>query len=233
MLQYGRQMDDHITLENLIKEAVKNGVDFGKGDPYNRLRYYTKLGLLPHMVRKSINGELIAHYPAEALDTLLEIEKLKSLGLKNEDIGKKLKELKTKNPAESSGVTALKIAKFITPSKKTIRLGLFVVFCLMVLAGFGLLPLGKSKNDLIQKTLELDKKFIMDSGTAYFPKNQTKVYIKSRNVKQDSRINVTFSSDYSPASRYWVSQKTNFEGFYVELDAPTASDAEFNWWISN
>ncbi len=226
-------MDGYISLENLIKEAVKNGVDFGKGDPYNRLRYYTKLGLLPHMVRKSVNGELVAHYPADALDTLLEIEKLKSLGMKNQDISKKLEELKLKNSPGSPGLTALKIARYITPSKKTVVSAFIVLFCFISLAGLGLLPIGKSKNDLIQKTLELDRKFIVDSGTAYFPKNQTKVYVRSRNVRQDSKINITFNSDYSPASRYWVSQKNTFEGFYVELDAPTASDAEFNWWISN
>lgn len=226
-------MEELITLENLIKEAVKNGVDFGKGDPYNRLRYYTKIGLLPHMIRKSVNGELIAHYPADALDTLIEIEKLKSLGYKNEDIGKKIKALKGTNPNEGPKITALKVARALTPSAKTIRLGLFVAFCLTVMAGLDLIPLGKSRNDLIQKTLELDKRSIIDSGTAYVPRNQNRAYVKSQSVKQDSKINVTFNSDYSPATRYWVSQRNTFEGFYVELDSPTASDAEFNWWISN
>ncbi|MBU0649848.1 MerR family transcriptional regulator [Patescibacteria group bacterium] len=224
-------MDNYISLEKLITEAGKKGVDFGKGDPYNRLRYYTKIGLLPHMVRKSVNGELVGHYPAYALDTLLEIEKLKSLGFKNEEIARKLKELSV-GSSRSSGHT-VRLARLLTPSAKTVKTALFVLFCLVILAGFGLLPVGKSKSDLIQKTLELDKRYISDSGNALMPRNQKKVYIKASSVKSDSRINITFTSDYSPATRYWVAQKTPFEGFYLELDAPTAMDADFSWWISN
>ncbi len=224
-------MDNYISLEQIIELASKQGVDFGKGDPYNRLRYYTKLGLLPHMTRKSVNGKLVGHYPTYALDILLEIEKLKSLGIKNEDIAKKLK---TISPEETeTKVSVIKMARILTPSSKTIKLGLLVIFCLMALGGIGILPIGKSKNDLIQRTLELDKKYISDSGTAYIPRNQKKVYVKSQSVKPESRINVTFSSDYTPATRYWISQKTAFEGFYLEMDAPSASDAEFSWWVSN
>lgn len=226
-------MDDLISLEKLIAEASKKGLDFGKGDPYNRLRYYTKLGLLPHMVRKSINGELVGHYPAHALDVLLEIEKLKRLGFKNEEIANKLKVLAPEQGDAKPKSTAIKVARVLTPSTKTIRLVLFVIFCLMVLGGFGILPIGKSKNDLIKRILELDKKYMADSGTAYVPRNQNKVYVKSQTVKPDSRINVTFSSDYTPATRYWISQRTAFEGFNLELDAPTAADTEFSWWISN
>lgn len=226
-------MEELISLENLISEAAKNGVDFGKGDPYNRLRYYTKIGLLPHMVRKSINGEIVAHYPIKALDILIEIEKLKSLGFKNQDIAKKLKEIENINNKGESNFDALKLAKIITPHAKTLKLGLLIFFCIIILAGLGFLPIGKPRDDLIKKTLELDKKYITDSGTSYVPKNQNKVFVKNRNVKQESKINVTFNSDYSPATRYWVSQKNPYEGFYVELDAPTSQNAEFNWWISN
>lgn len=229
-------MDDLIALDTLIELAVKNGVKFGKGDPYNRLRYYTKLGLLPHMVRRTINGEVIGHYPKHALDTLLEIEKLKALGLSNEEIGQKLKSLSTINQNSQNQKTyasTIKVARILTPSTKTVKFALLALFGLVILAGFGFLPIGKSKNDLIKRTLELDKKFILDSGTTYILKNQKKVYIKSSQVKLDSKINATFSSDFSPATRYWISQKIPFEGFYLELDAPTATDAEVSWWISN
>lgn len=221
-------MEDFITIENLIEEAIKHGVNFGKGDPYNRLRYYTKIGLLPHMVRKVVNGEVIGHYPAGTLDLLLEIEKLKSLGMNNNDIMKKIKTLNHQTDAK-----VIKVARILTPTPKLIKLSLLVLFILMILAGFGVIPIGKNKSDLIQKTLELDKKFLLDSGTAYVPRNQNKVYVKSTNVKQNSKINITFTSDYTPASRYWVSKKVPFEGFYLELDAPASMDSEFNWWISN
>jgi DNA-binding transcriptional MerR regulator len=221
-------MEDLISIEKFIEMAVKKGVNFGKGDPYNRLRYYTKIGLLPHMQRKVENGEVIGHYPSSALDTLLEVEKLKGLGLSNQDIAKKINDL-----SASAGHGTIKLARILTPSPKVIKIALFSLFCLMVFAGLGFLPIGKSKTDLIQKTLELDKKYITDSGSAYVPRDQSKVYIKSQSVKLNSRINVSFSQNYSPAVRYWVSQKVPFEGFYLELDAPTSSDAEFSWWISN
>jgi DNA-binding transcriptional MerR regulator len=224
-------MDDLISLDNLIALATKKGVNFGKGDPYNRLRYYTKLGLLPHMVRKTINGEVVGHYPKHALDTLLEVEKLKSLGLANDQISQKLKLLTTQD--QKPDYKTIKLVRLLTPSAKTLKLVLVGVFSLMILAGFGVLPVGKSKNDLIQRTLELDKRYILDSGTAYIPKDQKKIYIKSGQIKLDSKINVTFSSDFTPASRYWISQKVPFEGFYLELDAPTSNDAEFSWWVSN
>lgn len=221
-------MEELIPIEKFIELAVKNGVDFGKGDPYNRLRYYTKIGLLPHMQRRVVGGEVIGHYPSSAVDTLLEVEKLKRLGLSNQDIAQKIKDFSV-----NTGTNAMKMARILTPSPKTLKIVLFALFGLAVFAGFGFLPVGKSKTDLIQKTLELDKKYIVDSGTAYVPKDQNKVYIKSGNVKLNSKINVSFSQNYAPAVRYWVSQKVPLEGFYLELDAPTSLDAEFSWWISN
>lgn len=221
-------MEELLSIEKFIELAVKKGVDFGKGDPYNRLRYYTKLGLLPHMQRKVDSGEVTGHYPLSALDTLLEIEKLKGLGLSNEAVAKKIQGLSV-----TTGANAIKVARILTPSPKIVKIALFVLFCLMVFAGLGFLPIGKSKSDLIQRTLELDKKYLTDSGTSYVPKDQNKVYVKSESVKLNSRINITFNQNYSPAVRYWISQKMPFEGFYLELDAPTSTDAEFSWWISN
>lgn len=43
---------DFISVEKLIKILKEKNISFGKGDPYNRLRYYTKIGWLPHMTRK-------------------------------------------------------------------------------------------------------------------------------------------------------------------------------------
>ena len=38
--------------DQIIDHARKAGVDFGPGDPAERIRYFIKLGILPHMVRK-------------------------------------------------------------------------------------------------------------------------------------------------------------------------------------
>src|SRR3990172_9961752 len=81
-------MERLIATDDLIKEAEKMGVKFGKGDPYNRIRYYTKMGWLPHMVRKEGKG----NFPNWALDRLVMIERLKDKNFSNEDITKKIEE---------------------------------------------------------------------------------------------------------------------------------------------
>ena len=54
--------------------AKTAGVEFGKGYPYNRLRYYTKIGLLPHAKRKSFGGPPEGAYPLWVVDKLVEID---------------------------------------------------------------------------------------------------------------------------------------------------------------
>ncbi|MEK7611415.1 MAG: hypothetical protein AAB486_03545, partial [Patescibacteria group bacterium] len=41
-----------LPVEEIVKLAKESGYNFRFGDPYNRLRYYIKIGLLPNMVRK-------------------------------------------------------------------------------------------------------------------------------------------------------------------------------------
>lgn len=89
-----------ISIEELIKRARSLGVDFGKGDPKNRLRYYAKIGIFPHALRKKINGKPSQGvYPEGALDILLEIDKQLKQGksvqaIKKEQALKREKELK-------------------------------------------------------------------------------------------------------------------------------------------
>ncbi|HSX58028.1 MAG TPA: hypothetical protein VLE47_02015 [Candidatus Saccharimonadales bacterium] len=68
-----------ISFDEFIRLSRLKGADFGKGDPYNRLRYYIKTGLLPKASRKSFNGlPPSGALPIEAVDTLVEIdEKIK------------------------------------------------------------------------------------------------------------------------------------------------------------
>lgn len=65
-----------ISAEELVARAKKLGVDFGNGDPNNRLRYYTKIELIPHAIRKSFNGEPpAAAYSESVIDMLVEIDR--------------------------------------------------------------------------------------------------------------------------------------------------------------
>jgi len=65
-----------ISIEEFIARAKRFGIDLGNGDPKNRLRYYVKIGLLPHAQRKSFNGlPPNGAYPEKVLDTLFEIDR--------------------------------------------------------------------------------------------------------------------------------------------------------------
>jgi parallel beta-helix repeat protein len=87
-----------LPIDEIIEGAREVGVDFGKTDPYNRIRYYIKLGLLPHPNRK-IDYKLpfdpnkpphtVGHFPAFTINKLKEIENFRSQGLSANDIKNK------------------------------------------------------------------------------------------------------------------------------------------------
>jgi hypothetical protein len=220
-------MDKLISIENLIDQAKENGIDFGKGNPYNRLRYYTKIGWLPHMVRKKdAKGNTRGHYPLWALSRLIEIESFKTSGLSNDDISKKLN-VKTK---WQSFIDLIKTADY---RNQVFRYVSFVILLLILLNETGIITLGAPKTavtTLIQANAPVQ---VLENGSAFVPKNQTKIFIKTPLVKSDYKIYVTFTEDYSPASRFWVSEIKDYSGFTVELDTPVFNNAEFNWWITN
>jgi hypothetical protein len=221
-------MEKLLPIEEVIEKASKRGVQFGKGDPYNRLRYYTKMAWLPHMTRKRLDGKLQGHYPQSAVDTLVLIENMKLEGLSNDEIAKRLASVSEKR----KDFFINELLRFVS-KKNHIKAGIAILLSLGFLVSLGIIPVGKSKAEFIQKALESQRFYVIDSGTSFVPRGQREVFVKSKNIKSESRINVTFNSDYSPATRFWVSQKIPFEGYYLTLDAPIASDTEFSWWISN
>jgi hypothetical protein len=221
-------MQDLISIEKIIEDAKSKGIEFGKGDPYNRLRYYTKIGWLPHMERKKDEEDVAAkgHYPKWALKRLIQLERYKDQGLSNDEISKKVKTL--------DKMQSLQV--FITSAETRLRIVTYISFiALLIILGseLGLVNLGKSKNKLISNTQGFSTLQIIDSGTAFVPRETKKIMVISKEVQTNSKIYVTFNQDYSPASRYWVSDKVPQEGFYIELDSPTAGNTEFNWWITN
>jgi DNA-binding transcriptional MerR regulator len=66
-----------ISINEVIERAKKLGVDFGKADSKNRIRYYVKLGLLPNAQRKIFkkNGKPEGAYPEEIVWRLFEIDR--------------------------------------------------------------------------------------------------------------------------------------------------------------
>lgn len=220
-------MENLILIDDLIKEARKKGVNFGKGDPYNRLRYYTKIGWLPNMQRKMNKaGNMKAFYPDWTVNRLIYIEKLKETGTPNEDITKKLL-VKSRFRSILDIFTSKEIRNQVFIYTSFIMLGLILA------SEAGVLNLGKPKNQFTYMQNTNLPQQIIDNGTAFIPKNQKQLYIKTPLIKATSKVYVTFGQDYSPASRYWVSDINDYDGFLIELDAPVFNNAEFNWWISN
>jgi len=70
-----------ISIDEVIERAKRLGVDFGKGDPRNRLRYYVKIGLLPHAKRKVFKNKFPeGAYPEEIVWKLFEIDRMIKAG---------------------------------------------------------------------------------------------------------------------------------------------------------
>jgi hypothetical protein len=221
-------VENLISLDNLIEAAKKKGIDFGKGDPYNRLRYYTKIGWLPHMVRKSDKeGDIIGHYPDWALGHLILIEQLKAKNATNEQISKNLM-LRNK----FQGILNLVTSK---ESRTQLIIYIILVAVLIILANqLEILNLGNPKSRLTTvsiNSLQAPTQ-IIDNGTSFIPKNQNVVFVKSPMARTTMQVNVTFKQNYSPASRYWVSEIRDYNGFVVQLDAPVSDNVEFGWWLS-
>ncbi len=221
-------MGNLVNVENLITEAKTKGINFGKGNPYNRLRYYTKMGWLPHMLRKrdSLNNTIMGHYPKNALETILMIEKLKKQGFANEEITKKLQ---AKDKLQN--IYAFIVSPEIRNKVVTyLTLGILLIIFANELE---IIHLGKNKSSLFVQNTQTQPNQILDNGTQTIAKNQTDAFVKSNLVTGKSKIYITFTNNYSPATRFWVSRLDRNSGFVVELDAPVFEDVDFNWWLTN
>src|SRR3989344_5027137 len=84
-----------LPLEKIISLSKKNGVKFGSGNAKERIRYFIKLGILPHAARKvstrlqTTDYQLqttgasapVAHLPYWTVDRLIQIHELTEKGL--------------------------------------------------------------------------------------------------------------------------------------------------------
>ncbi|MBD3365743.1 MerR family transcriptional regulator [candidate division WWE3 bacterium] len=127
-----------LSVDQVIELAQKQGVDFGKGKPYNRLRYYTKLGWLPNMQRKGKNGE--GHYPHWVINRLKLIQKLKDKGYSNEIIAETIE----KREKIRSLFAPLLTSRF---QRKLLLGGISLLLGLIILSELDIIPIGKSKKE--------------------------------------------------------------------------------------
>jgi len=217
-------MDKLISLKGLIKEAKDRNINLGKGDPYNRLRYYTKIGWLPHMTRKlNKKNQMEGHYPIWVIDTLQKISDLKNLGFSNEDISIKI-------TRENAFNRFLSILKEKEPRKRMVAYGAMILLSLVLIVE---IKSDKPKRFDFSSENNILTTQIIDNGVGFMPKNRNAIFVKTKLVRTNAKINVTFRGDYYPASRYWVSKIDDLGGFEVKTDAPVSENVEFYWWISN
>lgn len=71
------------------------------------------------------------------------------------------------------------------------------------------------------------------AGEAIIPSGKDEIIINTESVNEGSLIYVTFTSDYTPATRYWVESRKKGESFVLKMDKVVDQDSQFSWWIVN
>lgn len=69
----------------------------------------------------------------------------------------------------------------------------------------------------------------LQSGSSTLEKGKTSVVVSNESITPESLITVTFTSDYSPGKKYWITQKPN--SFTVHTDYPAGQDSSFTYLI--
>lgn len=217
-------MDRYLEVSKLIQAAQAKGVNFGKSHPYNRLRYYTKIGLLPHMERRrNDDGNIVGHYPSWTLERLLFIEKLKSEGIENEEIKKRVEE----QYAKQSTVKALTNPRV----RNKLLIYTIIITILAVLATeLRIIPIGIDKYKALSSKAEVQNTANWAAGSSFIPANSNAVFVEYENTEVLTKIVITFTQDYSPATKYWIQKIEPGKGFVVELDTKVFNDTWFNWY---
>ena len=71
------------------------------------------------------------------------------------------------------------------------------------------------------------------SGQAVIPTGEKVIAVTQPNLTAESQVIVTFSGDYSPATKYWISLKPDMNVFEIHTDYPVATDTKAYYAIIN
>jgi hypothetical protein len=223
-----------INIKDLINELKKKNIDLGKGNPYNRLRYYTKIGWIDHMVRKKdLNGVVVGHYPKSVIEKIIEIENLKKDGKNNEEITHLLKE-KLIQKVDNKKIKKVEFLKFLLE-----KININIIILLVIVLGFIFelnnynslkekLPINQNQID----SIVVENK-ILEKGKNVIPSGKNKIFINSKKINEKSIVLLSFEGSIAPANYYFITQKILEEGFLVETNYPVAKDVNFSWIIIN
>ena len=83
------------------------------------------------------------------------------------------------------------------------------------------------------QSAQLSQLGLAASGTATISSGTNNVLIHPNQLTDKSQIIVTFNSDYTPASKYWVAKKPELNQFTIFVNYPVNSDSYLNWVIIN
>ena len=219
-------MNEYYTIEEMIEIAKKSGISFGRTDPYNRLRYYTKIGWLPHMVRKQgkETKEVIGHYPAWALTTLIKIEQMKKQNFSNEKIAKTL-----------INDTKIRNIKTTILNKNNIRgLSIYAIITGIAIIIFLQINIRQDNQKILNgymsdSTIKLANSKIIDTGVFVVVEGNSEATINTNTVLDNVRISVTFSSTIGQENYYWTEIQEDKKTFKVYLRNPVDENKEFTW----
>jgi hypothetical protein len=217
---------DFISVEKLIKILKEKNISFGKGDPYNRLRYYTKIGWLPHMTRKkNEEGVISGHYPTSVIQQIETIESLKKEGKSNDEIEKMINNTKY-NKNEIS----------ILEKFKAVNINYLFVFIIIVGIILELIKYNSHSEKIISPSIQennevTQEKKIIDSGISFIPKNQSIIFVPSSRVTPISIILLNFYNNLGYNNNYFIREIKPTQGFYIETNYPVTTEVKFNWVI--
>ena len=216
-----------ISIEQLIVLLKQKNIDLGKGDPYNRFRYYTKIGWLPHMTRKkNEDGVITGHYPLSVIETIEQIENLKKEGKNNLDITNIIK----------SKSKEIQTIKQTISNIKNLNIN-YILILIIVISVIGesirLISLNEKKDLTInQPNINIiPEKKIVDSGIIFLPKGQNIIFVPSSSVTPTSIILLNIFNNLGFNNNYFIKEIKPNQGFYIQTTYQTPEEAKFNWVI--
>jgi len=83
------------------------------------------------------------------------------------------------------------------------------------------------------QSAQLSQLELAASGTATISSGTNNVLIHPNQLTDKSQIIVTFNSDYTPASKYWVTKEAELNQFTIFTNYPVNNDAALGWLIIN
>lgn len=173
MSNIDQSLDKYIPVSGVIRSAKEAGYDFGKGNCINRLRYYIKLGMLPHMQRRQADPHLAyteGYLPIYSIVLLLKIQDLKRQGRPMDEIKVLIKDELAHYKRQELMVKFDSYPKPITPAYSTVLM--FVVVIVM----FSLYTLSANNTGQALPTLQSLANGDLSDQTLY-TKKQTNMFV--------------------------------------------------------